>query len=151
MTLNFSHDMSTTYVEEMDDLEVAVFVQDKPTKAVLNAENLTENNTMSLPPTDITATQEEETLDINLSWTATRGVDGYNIYRNGAKVNTTPVTETTYKDTAPEYGVTYTYAVASIVDGVEGFGGTTPGFADIPVPKNVQATQEGSELKVSIT
>ncbi|MCL2040787.1 MAG: T9SS type A sorting domain-containing protein [Bacteroidales bacterium] len=150
MTLNFSHDMSTTYVEEMDDLEVAVFVQDKPTKAVLNAENLTENNTMSLPPTDITATQEEETLDINLSWTATRGVDGYNIYRNGAKVNTTPVTETTYKDTAPEYGVTYTYAVASIVDGVEGFGGTTSGFADIPVPKNVQATQV-SELKVSIT
>lgn len=35
--LNFSHDMSTTYVEEMDDLMVVIFVQDNNTKSILQA------------------------------------------------------------------------------------------------------------------
>ena len=151
VVLSFSHNMSTTHVEEMDDLEVAVFVQNRATKAVLNAEYLTENNTMPLPPTDFTTTQEGEGLNIKLSWTPVRSVDGYNIYRDGAKLNTAPVTGTTYTDEVPKYGTTYDYAIAPIADGIEGFWGTTTGIANLPVPKNVQATQNENELTISVT
>jgi hypothetical protein len=36
-TLSYSHDMSTTFVEEMDDLMVVVFVQDNSTKGIFQA------------------------------------------------------------------------------------------------------------------
>ena len=133
--LKFSYDMSTTHVEEMDDLEVVVFVQNKSTKGILNAAYLVEDNvTLPLPPDNFTATQQGETLNINLSWTAVSGTSGYNIYRNSVKLNTTPVTGTTYQDVAAEYGKTYNYGVVAIVGGVEGFEAKTTALANITVP-----------------
>jgi len=140
ITLNFSHDMSTTHVEEMDDLEVAVFVQNRSTRAVLNAKYLTEDNTIPLPPGNVTATQQDETLNINLSWTAISDVSGYNIYRNNVKLNTTPVTEATYQDTVPEYGITYNYAVAAVGDELEGFWATTTALAKVTIPQPTLVT-----------
>jgi len=153
VVLSFSHDMSTTFVEEMDDLEVAVFVQNKSTKAILNAEYLSEDNTMSLPPTNTTASQEGETLNIGLSWAPpVRDVTGYNIYRNGIKLNTTPITGTTYNDIAPEYGITYQYGIGAIVDGKEGFWGMIYCQTKVIVPKptNVTVKQlQGFDMLVS--
>ncbi|MDR2972501.1 MAG: T9SS type A sorting domain-containing protein [Bacteroidales bacterium] len=131
----FSHDMSTTHVEEMSDLEVVVFVQNKSTRAVLNAAYLPAGNVTSpLPPSNFTATQQGETLNINLAWSAVSGASGYNVYRNGVKLNTAPVTGTTYSDVAPEYGITYTYGVAAVVGSVEGFEANATVFTNITIP-----------------
>ena len=136
VALNFSHDMSTTHVEDMNDLEVAVFVQNKTTRAVLNAEYLIQDNTIPLPPSNFTATQQGESLNINLSWGTVSGASGYNIYKNNVKLNTTPITETTYQDVVAEYGITYNYAIAAVVGGAEGFWTTITALANatLPVP-----------------
>jgi hypothetical protein len=118
-----------------------VFVQHKTTKAVLNAIYLTENNTKPLPPTNVTASQAGTTLHINLSWTPPAGtISGYNVYRNGVKINTTPVTGTTYKDEVSKYGITYRYGVAAINSGVESFWGIATAFTDITVPAPINLT-----------
>ena len=133
--LQFSHDMSTTHVEEMDDLEVIVFIQNKSTKAVLNAGYALENNmTLPLPPANFTATQQDETLNINLSWTAVSGASGYDVYKEGVKLNTNPVTGTTYQDVAAEYGKTYTYGVEAIVGGVTSFRAVDKVFTNLTLP-----------------
>lgn len=57
---------------------------------------------------------------VNLSWLAVTdpsGIKGYNIYRGTTKLNTTPVTTTTYGDGTVAAGTSYSYTV-SAVDGV---------------------------------
>jgi hypothetical protein len=62
---------------------------------------------------------------VDLSWTASTSTDvvGYNIYRALAatgpfqKLNTIPISETTYTDTTVQSGVTY-YYVATAVDSI---------------------------------
>jgi hypothetical protein len=58
---------------------------------------------------------------VGLSWTAgtdtgagTSGVAGYNIYRDGVKLNSSPLTPTTYTDTSLTSGTSYTYAVRTV-------------------------------------
>jgi len=149
---NFSHDMSTTKVEEMSDLEVAVFVQNKSTKAVLNAEYLTESSTLPLPPTNFTAVQQGESLNINLSWDVISGVSGYNIYRDGIKVNSTPITGTTYIDAVSEYGVTYKYSIHAISGGVEGFEGKTTCQTQLTLPQPINVTvKQIRGMKMNVT
>ena len=139
--LQFSYDMSTTHVEEMNDLEVTVFVQNVSTKAMLNAAYLTENNiTLPLPPSNFTAAQQGETLNVDLSWTAVTGASGYNVYKDGVKLNSSPVTGTTYSDVAAEYGVTYNYGVSAIVGGTEGFQASANVFTDITIPLPIITT-----------
>lgn len=41
-------------------------------------------------------------------------IEGYNIYRDGEKINATPVTETSYLDNTVVYGETYTYVVTVV-------------------------------------
>jgi large repetitive protein len=61
---------------------------------------------------------------IDLSWTAsstTTNLAGYDIYRSSgaayAKLNATPLTGTTYSDTATADGTTYTYKVLAVSSG----------------------------------
>ncbi|NOZ67934.1 MAG: hypothetical protein GXP46_01490, partial [Deferribacteres bacterium] len=69
------------------------------------------------PPQGLTASASGP--DITLNWTANSGTDlsGYNIYRKGpegwARINTSPVTETTYIDSGLRNG-TYTYRVTAV-------------------------------------
>ena len=132
-----SYDMSTTHVEDMTDLEVVVFVQNKSTKAVLNAAYITVDNTLCLPPENFTGNQQGESLTVNLSWDPITGkslLNGYNVYRDGVKLNTTPLTTTTYQDVVSEYGVTYNYNVSAIIDGNEGYWTPYSVFTNIAIP-----------------
>lgn len=54
-----------------------------------------------------------------LSWNAVSGASGYNVYRNGVKLTTSPQGGTTYSDTGLQGGTTYTYGVTAIVGNVE--------------------------------
>jgi hypothetical protein len=115
---NYTYNMSSTHVEEMDDLEVAVFVQNTSSKAVLNAAFLND----LLAPQNVTATQTAiDNLNVNITWEHPTAVafDGYNIYRKDVKLNTSLITGTSFQDVAPEYGKIYSYTVEIVVDGTE--------------------------------
>jgi len=53
-------------------------------------------------------------------WAAVNGASGYNVYRNGAKVNATLVTATSFTDTGLASGTTYAWTVKAVdANGVE--------------------------------
>ena len=141
---SYTYDMATTHVEEMDDLEVAVFVQNVSTKAILNAAYLDDDNTPT--PENVTATQVGiDNLNVNFTWTTPAGVtpDGFNVYRDGVKLNTSLVTGNSYQDVAPEYAKTYTYAVAMVVGGTEGFKKQATVLINVTMPEPIiTATQQ---------
>ncbi|MCL2435207.1 MAG: T9SS type A sorting domain-containing protein [Lentimicrobiaceae bacterium] len=138
---SYTHDMSSTFVEEMDDLEVAVFVQNTSSRAVLNAVYIED---ISLPaPQNMTATQTQiDHLNVNLTWSPPSGAtpNGYNIYRNNVKLNTSPITTTSYQDVAPEYGQIYTYAVGAVTNGDEGYWATDTVLTNVNIPLPVITT-----------
>lgn len=55
-TLTFSHDMSSTFVEEMEDLAVVVFLQDPTTKAIIQS-RYTDASNIVLGTNDMNAAQ----------------------------------------------------------------------------------------------
>jgi poly(3-hydroxybutyrate) depolymerase len=54
---------------------------------------------------------------IALSWNASNGAVGYNVYRNGTKVNGTPLTATGYTDGGLAASTSYTYQVSATGNG----------------------------------
>jgi poly(3-hydroxybutyrate) depolymerase len=50
---------------------------------------------------------------VTLSWSAASGASGYNVYRNGSRVNASPVTATSYTDGGLAASTTYSYQVSS--------------------------------------
>lgn len=66
-----------------------------------------------LPPAGLAVTSTTAS-SVALSWNAVGGASGYNIYRNGSKVNATANTSTTYADTGLSASTTYSYQVSSI-------------------------------------
>ncbi|MBQ5938663.1 PHB depolymerase family esterase [Massilia sp. AB1] len=71
---------------------------------------------------------------IALSWNAASGATGYNVYRNGAKLNASALTSTGYTDTGLAASTSYSYQVSALGNGVESAlspavtGTTTSGF-----------------------
>ena len=51
------------------------------------------------------------------SWGAVSGATGYNLYRNGTKVNTTLITGTTFTDTSLPGATSFSYTVRSVATG----------------------------------
>ncbi len=51
---------------------------------------------------------------VTLSWTAESGASSYNVYRNGTKVNGSPVTTNGYTDSGLAASTSYTYAVTAV-------------------------------------
>jgi len=54
---------------------------------------------------------------IALSWNAASGATGYNIYRNGNKVNATAITSTGYTDSGLAAATSYSYQVSALGNG----------------------------------
>jgi len=147
----YTHNMSTTHVEEMNDLEVAVFVQNTSSRAILNAAYLD-------PPAPRNVTAVQSAIDsktVNISWNPpVEGVpfDGYNIYRGDVKLNTSLLSGTSFQDEAPEFGKTYAYSVVLVSGGVEGYGDSDKVLIDvtIPTPISVSVKQiRGMKMLVS--
>ncbi len=85
-------------------------------------------------PTGV-VTSNATTSSMKISWNAVSGAAGYNVYRNGNKVNALSVTATNYTDTGLAAATTYGWTVrATDSGGVEGAtsasaSGTTSGTA----------------------
>ena len=97
--LEFSQDMSGTHVEEMDDLEVSIWVQDYTTKEMFNSHFAFENTLQPDPVKDL-ALIEDETGEENImvaSWEdpGLNSPHSYNVFVNGVLVEE-HYTETSY-------------------------------------------------------
>lgn len=72
---------------------------------------------------------------IALSWNASSGATGYNLYRNGTKVNASALTGTSYTDTGLAASTSYSYQVSALNNTTESAlsgavtGSTTSGYA----------------------
>ena len=66
-----------------------------------------------LPPAGL-AIGAKTASSIALSWSAASGATGYNVYRNGVKVNASPVTGTAYNDTGLAASTTYSYQASTL-------------------------------------
>ena len=80
--ISFEESMSSTHVEEMDDLEVAVWIQKYESKRVFNSNFLFETSTHPYAPENLTLEKNATTL--TATWDAPSGYTptGYNIWLN---------------------------------------------------------------------
>lgn len=110
--IEFTQDMSSTNVEEMDDLEVSVWVEDHAAKSIHNSHFLYENMAHPYPATNLVL--EEAKGDVVATWDAPEQGEptGYNVFLNGQLV----AENTTAKEyTFPaEYGLFYVVEVQAI-------------------------------------
>ena len=86
---SFEYDLSSTHVEEFDDLEVNVFIQDIATKNIYNGNWLLERDLLeNAPPTEVELhqieTKSKEAYPTKITWKAPANekVVGYNLYIN---------------------------------------------------------------------
>jgi len=67
-------------------------------------------------PTGLTATADVDDAAVDLAWNAhaSEGLAGYNVYRDGEKINTSLVTTNSYNDDAPLSGTEHSYTVKAV-------------------------------------
>jgi poly(3-hydroxybutyrate) depolymerase len=70
------------------------------------------------PPAGLTVAATTSN-SIALTWSAASGAAGYNVYRNGSRVNASPVGATHYTDTGLAAGTSYSYRVSSVAGNAE--------------------------------
>ncbi len=80
--LEFTYDMSSTNVEEMNDLEVSLWLQDYETKEIFNSHYAYEYTEHCYPVQNFSALLNDESGVLTLSWDAPEqgAPSGYNIY-----------------------------------------------------------------------
>jgi hypothetical protein len=86
-------------------------------------------------PTGLTASAVQPT-SVTLGWNAVSGATGYNVYRDGVKLNTTPLNGLSYTDATAIGGTAYVYSVKAVdAQGYESAGNllnvTTPTGASL--------------------
>ena len=101
----FTHDMNLTFVEEMEDIEIAVWIQDIETREIYNSRYLYEYCEHPYPAQNLQVTDDG---NLTISWEAPEQGNplGYNLYVNNELVleNTTELTYTVENSEAI-YGV----------------------------------------------
>ena len=98
--LEYSYDMSSTYVEEMNDLEVAIWVQDYNTKEIFNSRFAYEyTDVHPYPIQNLSLTGNNGVLDVTWDAPSQGNPIGYRVYLNGqvAFENTTGLSCTFYE------------------------------------------------------
>jgi len=107
------------------------------------------HETSGIAPVEVKAAQVEGINAVRLTWSAplgAEGITGYNIYRNGTKINGTPVTSTAYYDKNLLIG-NYEYTISAIYgEGSETKAEpamTTVSEKALSMPQTVFARQKG--------
>ena len=81
--LDFSYDMSATFVEDMNDLEVAVWVEDHAAHFIHNSHFLYEAESFPYPVENLILTKEGSTFTASWNVPENANPTGYNIKLNG--------------------------------------------------------------------
>ena len=87
-------------------------------------------------PTGVSATSGTSYSQVQVTWTASTGATGYNVYRNGSntttgatELNASSITTTTYNDSTAVAGETYYYwVVATNSAGTSAYGSSVTGY-----------------------
>jgi poly(3-hydroxybutyrate) depolymerase len=87
------------------------------TSAACNIAQFLVGSPPALQPPAGLATGAVTASTIALSWNAASGATGYNVYRNGTKITSTPVTTLTYSATGLTASTTYSFQVSSVGNG----------------------------------
>ena len=143
----FSYDMSETFMEEIDDLEVAVWVQSYDTKEIHNSHYLYEYAEHPYPAQNVTIENNV------ISWDAPENGNptGYNVYVNNVLVAEN-ITNLSY-----DAGTSATHfaEVFALYDEMTSIGATSivPISCDAPTDLNAKIEQdaEGFENKFKVT
>jgi fibronectin type 3 domain-containing protein len=109
-----------------------------------------------LPPTNIQASDGTYTDKVRVSWTAVSGATSYKVYRatsaTGTKVYRGTFTGTTFDDTTPTPGITYTYwVVAYKGTSNSAYSTANTGWRKLLPPTSVLATDGTYTDKVRVT
>ncbi len=80
----FSYDMGSTYMEELDDLEVAIWIQDYYDYVIYNSNYAYEYTEHPYPIQNLQLAYNEENKTLAITWEAPENVNpsGYNVYIN---------------------------------------------------------------------
>jgi fibronectin type 3 domain-containing protein len=110
-------DASTTYTYKIEAVDGAGNKSTQSSGATVTTP-VAPDTTPPSTPSGLKATAPSST-QINLTWNASTdsggsGLAGYNIYRDGSKLNTAPLSGTAYDDASAAAGTTYKYAVQAI-------------------------------------
>ena len=97
--LEFTHDMSSTNVEEMNDLEVALWLQNYETGEIYNSHFAYENSEHAYPVQNLRSAIVGDCITLHIDWDAPEeGTPvGYNIYVNGELIEEN-FTDNSYSD-----------------------------------------------------
>lgn len=147
-TLDFEKNLSDTFVEEFDDLEVAIWVQNHASKEILNAAWAVETPSSLAPVSNLKAETTPagiSSADVKLTWNApssATGLTGYGIYRNGEKIQSNN-SGTTFTDSGCPVG-TFNYAVVAEYDDQESMKTMLTVVVDMNIdpPANLQIATE---------
>lgn len=142
---DFTYNLFNSNVEEMNDLEVAMWIQDYNTKEIFNSHYLYEYT--DHPYTAINIIAEQDNNDLIISWEAPQQAtpSGYNLYVNGELLvektkemsYTTPITEDLYViEVVAIYGEKTSVPALSKVN------------TAIDAPQDIEATAETTDLKI---
>lgn len=110
-----------------------------------------DQNVTNREPVALTAEQVDGLMAAKLTWNVPvnnpDNITGYNIYRDGTKLNTTPVTECLYIDNSELAQGSYTYTVTAVYDEVESAQSEASTVAIAPraisAPRSLYARQKG--------
>ena len=145
----FSHDMSTTFMEDINDLEVSVWVQNYESKEVYNSSFLHEYMQHPYPAQNLQLTEGGTATTI--SWDAPeQGTPtGYNVYINNNLVaeNTS---NTSYSANTTEE-ILFVEVVAVYENNIYSIGITNMKSVETFAPENVTATGNEDEGSITVT
>ncbi|HVV67334.1 MAG TPA: Ig-like domain-containing protein [Candidatus Saccharimonadales bacterium] len=113
----------------------------------------TPDTTPPSTPSGISATAASST-QVNLSWNASTdaggsGLAGYNVYRNGTKINSSLVTTTTYGDDTASANTTYSYKIEAVDGAGNKSSQSTAASATTPAPQDTTAPTVPGGLKAT--
>ena len=84
--LELSYDMSTTHMEDINDLEVALWIQNNETKEIYNSHFAYENTSHCYPVKDVNTSTNNNSLTVKWNKPETGNPVGYNVYFNNELV-----------------------------------------------------------------
>ena len=145
----FSHDMSTTFMEEIDDLEVSVWVQNYESKEIHNSSFLHEYMQHPYPAQNLQVNNEGTNTVI--SWNAPeQGTPiGYNVYINNNLVAENTTNNSYSASTTEE--IHFVEVVAVYENDIHSIGITNMRSVETFAPENVTATGNEDEGNITVT
>jgi fibronectin type 3 domain-containing protein len=137
--------MDSTFMEEANDLEVAVWVQDSLTKEIINSHYLYEYTTHPYPVENLQITDGNR---LKITWSKPENAEpsGYNLYINNELILSN-AKETSFSVDKSDFCIVE--VVALYENNMTSVGAVSIYSSEFDVPQNINATDNTSNIVVS--